>query len=63
MEIRCSTCRKVFEDDDWVVLDFINTLYHRYCYGLELGDLVKDVDTYKDMIEKYWFFRDEELVH
>jgi hypothetical protein len=57
MKICCGRCQIPLKDDDLLVLDEFNTLKHRGCY--ELGpDYIKDVDTFKNIKEKYDFLRE-----
>lgn len=57
MKIHCGNCRKELQDDDQVVLDWINSLYHQKCYQLDLN-FMKDKDTYRNIKKNYWFFSD-----
>ncbi|MGM0878742.1 MAG: hypothetical protein ACQEWV_29695 [Bacillota bacterium] len=60
MRICCGVCHEVLKDDDLIKIDFINTLTHYTC--LDLGiDLIKTIDTFDYIKEKYPVF-DEELV-
>lgn len=59
-KIYCPICREVFQETDVVLLDFINTVSHLACYTNSF-DLVTDMGTFKELVEKYPFF--QERVH
>jgi len=54
--IHCGVCRAVLEDNDMVFLDEFNTVVHQSCYSLETNLPVKDLGTYRSIIESYYFF-------
>ncbi|RST77276.1 hypothetical protein D4T97_001950 [Siminovitchia acidinfaciens] len=60
LKIHCPICRNVFQETDVVLLDFINTLTHVYCYKGEY-DSITDKGTYKELTEKYSFL--QEVLH
>lgn len=53
-EISCSKCKKVFEDKDYVVLDWTNTLFHLKCFEPRLN-IMKATNTYESIKHRYWF--------
>lgn len=53
--VHCGVCGEFFKDDDTVFLDESNTMTHKGCYNLP-SDLIKDIGTYKAIIEKHPFF-------
>jgi hypothetical protein len=61
MKIHCAGCRDVLKDEDVVIMDQMNGLTHKFCYDL-VAEWIKDVDTYQNLKEKYWFFR-EKVTH
>lgn len=58
MRISCGVCHELLKDDDLLTLDFMNKISHYTCLG---ADVIIDIDTYKNIKEKYWFFREELL--
>ena len=55
MAIHCGVCHEELKEEDLVTLDFIYTLRHYTCLG---ADILTDIDTYKNIIEKYpYLFR------
>jgi len=64
--ICCAICHAELQDDESIVMDEVNGLRHKDCFDLEPDftnpDFVKDTDTYKNLVEKYWFYR-ADLIH
>jgi hypothetical protein len=56
MELCCGACHKHLKDTDWIKLDFTNKLTHCTCNSVR-SDSTKDLDTYKNIKNKYSFFR------
>ncbi len=49
----CKICNKELKDTDWIKMDYRNRLTHCTCDSLR-SDL-KDLDTYKNLLNKYSF--------
>ena len=58
MAICCQICRKQLNDNDWIELDYTNKVTHCTCNTLR-SNRIKDIDTYKNIKSKYYFFRYE----
>ncbi|MGD6796273.1 hypothetical protein [Metabacillus indicus] len=56
MDILCAYCQTGFQENDKIIKDDLNTLCHLACYALE-SDYIRDIDTYKNILEKYWFYQ------
>lgn len=54
-QIPCNRCKMVFEDTDYVVLDWTNALFHLRCFEPS-SNIMKATNTYKFVKQKYWFF-------
>lgn len=52
--IICPTCNRMFEDDDMVILDIINTLTHKDCFHGSASN-IKDFSSYKNIKNCYKF--------
>ena len=61
MKICCRSCHEPLRDTDIVVMDILNGLCHYTCLEIH-PSLIKDIDTYQNIQEKYDFFR-EKLIH
>lgn len=55
--VHCGNCRIPLQDDDVVVLNWLNTLTHMNCYQ-QPTEKITDIGTYKQIINKYWFFEE-----
>jgi hypothetical protein len=53
-QIHCYKCKKVFEDPDYVVLDWTNALFHLKCFEPNVN-IMKATSTYEAIKHKYWF--------
>lgn len=53
MEV-CKVCHKELKDSEWIKIDYRNRLTHCTCDSLR-SDL-KDLDTYKNIKNKYYSF-------
>ncbi|OHR73743.1 hypothetical protein HMPREF3291_18280 [Bacillus sp. HMSC76G11] len=60
MIIHCGKCKIKLLNEDLVVMDDLNILRHKGCY-IYNPKFVKEIDTYKNIKDKYWFF--QETVH
>lgn len=60
MGICCGACHVRLKETDIVTMDWINTLCHYTCLG-NSADLIEDIDTFKNIKDKYWLFRDEAI--
>lgn len=62
VSINCSNCGSKLKERDHVVIDFINTLYHKECYkGSE--DLIRGVGTYRQICEEFpYFYKDKNML-
>ena len=58
--ICCVVCHIELKNDDVIVLDDFYTLWHKHCFRPDISCSI-DTDTYRNMISKYWFFRDRLL--
>lgn len=58
MKICYGVCYEVLKDDDLIKIDFINTLTYYTSLDLEI-DLVKNIDTFENIKEKYPIFNEE----
>ena len=58
MKICCDSCHEILKDDDIVVIDILNGLCHYMCLGHDPA-LIKEIDTYQKIKERYDFFRED----
>ena len=56
--VRCPRCRRFYLNKDQVFLDIVNTIIHVKCYTLDTLP-IKDRGTYKSIMEKYEFDKQE----
>lgn len=57
MEICCGKCHVELQEVDLIVMDYMNTLFHRHCYDKDV-DYQKDKGTYGYIKNKYLFYRE-----
>lgn len=60
LKIHCPICKNIFQKNDEVVKDFINTITHSACYTGRY-EFITDRGTYMEIVEKYPFF--QESIH
>jgi hypothetical protein len=58
MKVRCPKCRKVFNPEDIVIIDFMYTVTHFPCYDAPLG-LVQDSGPFQEIAEKHLVSEEE----
>lgn len=56
----CNICRKRYIDKDKVFLDVFNTVTHQRCYEFESDIKLKDLGSFKEIVNRYDFF--EQLI-
>lgn len=56
--IHCNICGKAFKDGSTVFLDEYNTVTHQSCYSLDTNMNIKDLGTYRSILEQYSFFHE-----
>lgn len=56
--LHCGVCHEVLKDDDLCFMDDFNTVTHQGCYSLETNLPIKDLGTYRSIIEQYDFFQE-----
>ncbi len=57
--VRCPVCTNIFNSDDYVFLDFLNTIYHQGCfYDLLNQPPMNDCGTFLEIVHKYVFFHE-----
>lgn len=49
----CKVCKKELKDSDWIKMDYRNRLTHCTCDSLRSN--LKDLDTFKNLKNKYSF--------
>ncbi len=57
MEIHCGNCREELDNEDIIIMNWINTLTHFTCYEQDT-DLIKDIGSYGVIKNKYPFYTD-----
>jgi len=57
-KLNCGVCHKVLKDNDMVFLDELNTVVHIGCYSSETNLPMKDIGSYRSIVEKYDFFHE-----
>ena len=58
MDIRCACCHKALEEDDVVILDFMNGLSHFRCFKLTAADAIKTIGFLATLREHYSFLEE-----
>jgi hypothetical protein len=54
----CTKCERHYKQDDKVVLDAWNSILHESCYRKLTNSPIIDRGTYKEIINKYDFFKE-----
>lgn len=62
VSIRCGTCGIELEKDDYVVLNFIYTLTHVYCFNAA-PESILSIGNYEDIIEQFPIINGENTLH
>ncbi|MGD7053948.1 hypothetical protein [Sutcliffiella horikoshii] len=61
-EILCPVCRQPFANNELVVVDGVNTVYHVLCEG-NIVEPSSGLDTFKEICKRYGFLITNYQVH